>query len=44
MKEPGDNVTSLDISDSEILCGCADGGVRRYDIRMGQLHEDFIGS
>ena len=44
MKEPKDSVTSLDISDHEILCGCADGHVRRYDIRMGQMYADYVGS
>ena len=44
MKEPGDSVTSLDISDHEIMCGCADGHVRRYDIRMGEMYTDFVGS
>lgn len=44
MSEFKDSVTSIDVSDHEILAGSADGRVRRYDLRMGELFADFIGS
>jgi len=44
MDEAKDSVTSLDVSDHEILAGSADGRVRRYDLRMGEMYSDFIGS
>jgi mitogen-activated protein kinase organizer 1 len=37
LEEPKDSVTSLDVSDHEILAGSADAKVRRYDLRNGQL-------
>ena len=39
-----DSVTSIDVSDHEILVGCADGRARRYDLRNGQLLTDFVGA
>ncbi len=44
LEECKDSVTSLDVSDHEILVGCADCKVRRYDLRNGQLLTDFVGS
>lgn len=38
-----DSITSIDISDDEIIVGSVDGWLRLYDIRMGKLHEDFLG-
>lgn len=38
-----DSVSSLMVSQHEILSGSIDGKVRIYDIRMGQLHVDCIG-
>ena len=32
-----DNVTSIDVSDHEILVGSADKHIRNFDIRMGRL-------
>ena len=32
-----DSVTSLDVSDHEILVGSADKHIRNYDLRMGAL-------
>ena len=37
-------MTSIDVSDHEILVGCADGRARRYDLRNGQLLTDFVGA
>jgi len=38
-----DSVSSIDISEYEILAGCVDGSVRTYDLRTGQCHCDMIG-
>lgn len=38
-----DNVTSVAVSDHEILTASADCHVRRYDMRTGQMMADFIG-
>jgi len=38
-----DNVTSLDVSDHEILVGSGDKNVRCYDLRMGSVVTDFVG-
>jgi len=38
-----DSVTSLDVSDHEILVGSADKHIRNYDLRMGALVSDFMG-
>ncbi|CAM0140230.1 unnamed protein product [Umbelopsis sp. WA50703] len=39
-----DSVMSLQIVGVELIVGSADGRLRNYDIRMGQLHEDYIGA
>ncbi|KAI8099087.1 WD repeat domain-containing protein 83-like protein [Halteromyces radiatus] len=39
-----DSIMSLQVKDKEIITGCADGKLRRFDIRQGQLYEDYIGS
>ena len=39
-----DSVTSIDVSDHEILVGCADGRARHYDLRNGQLLTDYVGA
>ncbi|TRY67854.1 hypothetical protein TCAL_05271 [Tigriopus californicus] len=44
LEECKDSVTALDMSDHEILVGSADGKVRRYDLRNGQLMTDYIGT
>jgi len=43
MDEAKDSVTSVHVSDHEILSGSADCQLRRYDLRSGLLHTDFIG-
>ena len=44
LEECKDTVTSLDVSDHEILVGSADSSVRRYDLRNGQLMTDYVGN
>lgn len=38
-----DSVMSVKIADVEIIAGSADGRLRTYDIRMGEVKEDYIG-
>ncbi|KAI8967291.1 WD40-repeat-containing domain protein [Mycotypha africana] len=38
-----DSVMSVEVKGPEIVAGCADGKLRTYDIRMGELKEDYIG-
>ncbi|XP_060711276.1 WD repeat domain-containing protein 83 [Hemiscyllium ocellatum] len=44
LNEAKDGISSVKVSDHEILSGSVDGRIRRYDLRMGQLFADFIGS
>ena len=44
MDEAKDSVTSLYVTDHEILTGSADCRVRRYDLRAGEMQSDYIGS
>ncbi|NXW53290.1 WDR83 protein, partial [Eurystomus gularis] len=44
LDEAKDGVSSVKVSDHEILTGSVDGRVRRYDLRAGQLYSDYIGS
>jgi len=44
LDEAKDSVTSVQVSDHEILTGSADSKVRRYDLRVGKLVSDFVGS
>uniref|UniRef100_A0A3P8Z3F9 WD repeat domain-containing protein 83 n=1 Tax=Esox lucius TaxID=8010 RepID=A0A3P8Z3F9_ESOLU len=44
LDEARDGISSLKVSEHELLTGSVDGRVRRYDLRMGQLHVDFINS
>ncbi|XP_065833950.1 WD repeat domain-containing protein 83-like [Oscarella lobularis] len=39
-----DSVTSLQVTDYEILTGSVDSYVRNYDLRMGKLYQDCVGS
>ncbi|RVD81806.1 uncharacterized protein DFL_009653 [Arthrobotrys flagrans] len=41
--EAKDSITSLTVGDGEVVTGCVDGRLRRYDLRMGQIHVDVIG-
>uniref|UniRef100_A0A665VTA6 WD repeat domain-containing protein 83 n=1 Tax=Echeneis naucrates TaxID=173247 RepID=A0A665VTA6_ECHNA len=44
LDEARDGISSLKVAQHELLTGSVDGKVRRYDLRMGQLHVDFISS
>lgn len=44
LDEARDGVSSVKVSDHEVLAGSVDGRVRRYDLRMGQLFSDYVGS
>lgn len=44
LDEAKDSVTCLQVSDYEIMTGSADGRVRRYDLRVGKLFSDLVGS
>ncbi|KAK3091435.1 hypothetical protein FSP39_019863 [Pinctada imbricata] len=44
MDEAKDSVTSIQVSDHEILTGSADGCIRRYDLRTGKMIKDCIGN
>ncbi|NXE30930.1 WDR83 protein, partial [Ardeotis kori] len=44
LDEAKDGVSSVKLSDHEILSGSVDGRVRRYDLRAGQLYSDYVGS
>jgi len=35
-----DSVTQLVVTDDSIICGCVDGRLRTYDIRMGKILRD----
>ncbi|XP_071949972.1 WD repeat domain-containing protein 83-like [Antedon mediterranea] len=43
LKDAKDSVTSVKTSDYELLTASADGYVRRYDLRNGQMHMDCVG-
>ncbi|KAJ1985582.1 hypothetical protein H4R33_003919 [Dimargaris cristalligena] len=44
LEEATDSVTTLAFNDTEMLTGSADGFVRVYDMRQGQMTADFTGS
>ncbi|XP_012280432.1 WD repeat domain-containing protein 83 [Orussus abietinus] len=43
LKEAKDSISSVRVSDHEILSGSFDGRIRRYDIRVGEVLTDYIG-
>jgi len=43
MRDAKDGITSLAVTDHEIVTGSVDCKVRRYDIRANRLFSDFIG-
>ncbi|XP_043844264.1 WD repeat domain-containing protein 83 isoform X1 [Dromiciops gliroides] len=44
LDEAKDGISSIKLSDHEILAGSVDGRSRRYDLRMGELAADYVGS
>ncbi|XP_076800912.1 WD repeat domain-containing protein 83-like [Clavelina lepadiformis] len=44
LDEAKDSISSLQVTDHEILTSSIDGKVRRYDLRVGTMFSDFIGS
>ncbi|KAL3281243.1 hypothetical protein HHI36_004457 [Cryptolaemus montrouzieri] len=44
MKDAKDCITSLKVSDYEIVAGSVDCTFRRYDLRNGSCHMDFMGA
>lgn len=44
LKEAKDCITSVQVSDYEILTGSVDCSIRRYDMRNGCVESDFLGS
>ncbi|KAL0279671.1 UNVERIFIED_CONTAM: hypothetical protein PYX00_001176 [Menopon gallinae] len=43
LREAKDCITSIQVTDHEILVGSLDSYIRCYDIRMGKITRDFIG-
>lgn len=43
LKEAKDCITSLQVTDHEILTGSVDCSFRRYDLRNGSCEADFVG-
>ncbi|KAE8620082.1 hypothetical protein XENTR_v10010091 [Xenopus tropicalis] len=44
LDEAKDGISSIKISDHEILAGSVDGNLRRYDLRKGEMCADYLGS
>lgn len=44
LNEAKDSVTCLVVRGPEIVAGCVDGRVRSYDVRMGKVWSDTVGS
>lgn len=42
LKDFTDSVTSVTHSSSAIIAGCVDGFLRIYDLRRGQVHQDYL--
>lgn len=43
LNDAKDCITSLQVTDHEILTGSVDCSVRRYDLRNGSCQADFVG-
>lgn len=43
LNEAKDSISSVRISNHEILTASFDGKIRRYDIRVGEIYADYIG-
>ena len=44
LEEAKDSVSSMQVAGWEILTGCVDGKLRCYDVRMGIVRVDTVGS
>lgn len=44
LEEARDSVSSVQVTDWEILTGSVDGRLRVYDLRMGMISTDLVGS
>ena len=44
MNDGKDSISSVQVTDHEILTGSLDGQIRRYDIRNGQMISDEMAS
>ncbi|XP_075715229.1 WD repeat domain-containing protein 83 isoform X2 [Rhinoderma darwinii] len=44
LDEAKDGISSIKVSDHEILAGSVDGNLRRYDLRAGEMCADYVGS
>jgi mitogen-activated protein kinase organizer 1 len=43
LKDAKDSVSSLIVTDHEIITGSLDARIRSYDIRQGTVTEDYVG-
>ncbi|CAL7950128.1 unnamed protein product [Xylocopa violacea] len=43
LNEAKDSISSVKVSDHEILTASFDGKIRRYDIRVGEMYADYMG-
>ncbi|XP_076235496.1 WD repeat domain-containing protein 83 [Calliopsis andreniformis] len=43
LSEAKDSISSVRVSDHEILTSSFDGKIRRYDIRVGEMYADYMG-
>lgn len=43
LSDAKDSISSVRVSDHEVLSASFDGKVRTYDIRVGELYTDFMG-
>ena len=41
-EEARDSISSIYVSEHEIMAGCVDGRLRTYDLRMGMMYVDVI--
>lgn len=44
LEEARDTIQTLHVGPTVIVTGSVDGHIRSYDLRMGELRSDFIGS
>lgn len=44
LDEARDAIQTIHVGASQIITGSVDGNMRTYDLRMGELRTDFLGS